>query len=422
MTVEEFVMPDLGEGLTEAVLVGWEVAVGDTVELNQVIAEVETAKALVQLPSPFAGTVTRLFVEPGSTVPVGAQILAVDTATAQSTAGPERTTVLVGYGPAVESGDHPHRRARSAAWARRTETVSPTSPPSSPTERPRTLPPVRRLAHELGVDLTRVPGTGPDGLVTRQDVQAWAARPPVPPGALVAAPAPREIRTPVTGVRRRTAEAMVASAFTAPQATEMLTVDVTATLELLDDLARDRRFDGHRITLLAVVAKAMTLALRRTPVLGARWDEAAHEIVEPTYVNLGIAVATPRGLLVPTVADADALDLVALADALGRLTQAARAGTTAPADLRGGTITLTNIGVFGIDAGTPILVPGQSGILALGAVRRRPWEHLDAVALRSVVTLSLTFDHRVVDGEQASRFLVDVGAVLTRPGVALTMV
>lgn len=419
MSVEEFAMPDLGEGLTEAELVGWEVAVGDTVELNQVIAEVETAKALVQLPSPFAGTVTRLCVEPGTTVPVGAPILAVDTSTAQSTPGsPPRTAVLVGYGPAVESGDHSHRRARSAAWARRTEAVSPTSTPSSPTERPRTLPPVRRLAHELGVDLTFVPGTGPDGLVTRQDVQAWAARPPASP----AAPAPREVRTPVTGVRRRTAEAMVASAFTAPQATEMLTVDVTATLELLDELARDRTFDGHRITLLAVVAKAMTLALRRTPVLGARWDESAHEIVEPTYVNLGIAVATPRGLLVPTVADAHELDLVALADALGRLTQAARAGTTAPADLQGGTITLTNIGVFGVDAGTPILVPGQSGILALGAVRRRPWEHLDAVALRSVATLSLTFDHRVVDGEQASRFLVDVGAVLTRPGVALTMV
>lgn len=474
MAIEEFAMPDLGEGLTEAELVSWEVAVGDTVALNQVIAEVETAKAAVQLPSPYAGVVARLLVEPGTTVPVGSPILAVETAperdgvaaaapaTARGVSSPvpsaggaspvpARTSVLVGYGPAVGTTDRPRRRPRTSRPGPTTwpvpghapadapptvpaRTPGRSAPPGGPavTERPRTYPPVRKLAHELGVDLTTVVGTGPDGVVTRDDVLARAHRAPRPAGAgsppdrppaVDARPAAsREEHTPVTGVRRRTAAAMVASAFTAPQATVFLTVDVTPTLELLDDLRRDRALAGHRLTLLTVVAKAVTIAVTRTPEVNSRWDEAAGEIVQPHYVNLGIAAATPRGLLVPNVKDADRLPLPALADALADLTERARAGTTPPGDLVGGTLTVTNVGVFGIDAGTPILNPGEAAILAVGAVRRRPWEHRDQIALRSVVTLAVTFDHRVVDGEQAARFVADVGAVLARPGSVLAMV
>ncbi|MDT0167134.1 dihydrolipoamide acetyltransferase family protein, partial [Actinotalea sp. AC32] len=241
-------------------------------------------------------------------------------------------------------------------------------------------------------------------------------------GATSAQPGARERRVPVTGVRRRTAEAMVASAFTAPHATEFLTVDVTPSLELLERLRQDRRFSGTRVTLLTLVAKAVLLALRRNPTLNARWDEEAGEVVERDYVHLGVAAATPRGLLVPVVHDADAMDLVALASALADLTAAAREGTTEPRALVGGTTTITNIGVFGVDAGTPILVPGEASILATGAVRRRPWEHEGEIALRSVMTLSVSFDHRLVDGEQASRYLADVGAVLASPGATLTLV
>ncbi|EYR64488.1 dihydrolipoamide acyltransferase, partial [Actinotalea ferrariae CF5-4] len=247
------------------------------------------------------------------------------------------------------------------------------------------------------------------------------------PGASAASPAstdapPREERVPITGVRRHTAAAMVASAFTAPHATEFLTVDVTPTSDLLARLAADRRFAGHRVGVLAFVAKAVTVALRRHPTLNARWDEEAGEIVLHRYVNLGIAAATPRGLVVPNVKDADRLGLVELADALRDLAARAREGTTPPSEMTGGTITITNIGVFGIDAGTPILVPGEAAILALGAVRRRPWEHHGEVALRDVLTLSLSFDHRLVDGEQASLFLRDVGDVLADPGRLATLV
>ncbi|NMR21394.1 dihydrolipoamide acetyltransferase family protein [Cellulomonas fimi] len=470
MTVKEFAMPDLGEGLTESELVSWSVAVGDWVELNQVIAEVETAKALVQVPSPFAGVVSRLFVEPGTTVLVGAPIIAVEVADDEAPGqdgsdrpgdgqvsptraepAPERNAVLVGYGAPVESASRPRRRARDSGWVashralpaqgRSTApTPAPPSPPASTADggapsrtgvgttpvRPRSYPPVRKLAHEHGINLATVTGTGPDGVITREDVLAavaargdgTTATPPEPAPRT----APREVRTPITGVRKHTAAAMVASAFTAPHATEFLTVDVTPTVELLETLAGQRRFEGHRITLLTLVAKALTIAVRRNPTLNSRWDEAAGEIVQHGYVNLGIAAATPRGLLVPHVKDAQDLDLVTLADAIGHLTQEARAGRTPPADLVGGTISITNIGVFGVDAGTPILNPGEAAILAMGAVRRQPWEHRGEVALRSVLTLSLSFDHRVVDGEQASRFLTDVGAMLAEPGMTLTMV
>ena len=469
--IQTITLPDLGEGLTESDLVEWTVAVGDTVALNQVVAEVETAKALVQLPSPCAGVVAELLVQAGATVPVGAPLLTItvdepsvvgddagpvgdgaadepdeaetvvdDGAAAAMPAAPERTAVLVGYGPLVEASSRPRRRARSAAWvaAHVVDEVVIAGRPIGP----RVLPPVRKLAHDLGVDLNRVQGTGKDGLITREDVlhvvsgdpsspvvaREAAIRPPAPaprasaPRVAAPASAPRERRTPVTGVRKQTAAAMVASAFTAPHASTSVTVDVTPALELLEHLRADRAMAGHRLTILTLVAKAVTIALGRNPSLNARWDEAAGEIVEHSYVNLGIAAATPRGLLVPSIKDAERLRLPELADAIDALVEAARAGTTTPADLTGGTVTITNIGVFGVDTGTPILVPGQATILAIGAIRRRPWEFQDEIALRHVMTLSVSFDHRLVDGAEAAHFLTDVAGILARPGSVLSLV
>ncbi|RHA38146.1 dihydrolipoamide acetyltransferase family protein [Cellulomonas rhizosphaerae] len=456
--IKTITLPDLGEGLTESDLVGWTVAVGDTIELNQVVAEVETAKALVQLPSPYAGVVAELLVPAGATVPVGAPLLtitvdvpaAVDDAVpvvdepdvvepdaAEPAAAPERTAVLVGYGPLVEASSRPRRRARSAAWTAAHAVEEVAALVAGRPIGPRVLPPVRKLAHDLGVDLNRVAGTGKDGLITREDVlhvvsgdrstpvvaREAAVRPPAPASRpSVPASAPRERRTPVTGVRKQTAAAMVASAFTAPHASTSVTVDVTPTLELLEHFRADRAMAGHRLTILTLVAKAVTIALGRNPSLNARWDEAAGEIVEHAYVNLCIAAATPRGLLVPSIKDAERLRLPELADAIDSLTEAARAGTTTPADLTGGTITITNIGVFGVDTGTPILVPGQAAILAIGTIRRQPWEFQDEIALRHVMTLSVSFDHRLVDGAEAAHFLTDVAGILARPGSVLSLV
>jgi len=443
VSAREFAMPDLGEGLTESELVSWEVAEGDTVELNQVIAEVETAKALVQLPSPWAGTVSRLLVEPGAVVRVGSPIVAIEVADAAEPAPsgpPARNAVLVGYGPPVEGGARPQRRSRAALLERAQPDRPPVpgrapEPPARQAERPMSTPPVRKLAADRGVRLELVHGSGEHGTITRDDVlrsaaeAATSAGPPrAPDNTGVSGPPrapgqarPDETRVPVTGVRRRTAEAMVASAFTAPQATVFLTVDATPTVELLETL-RSRRGVAARPGLLAVVAKALCIAVARTPEMNARWDGAAGEIVRWRSVNLGIAAATDRGLVVPNVPRANELDLDGLAEALAALSERARAGTTAPEALRGGTITISNVGVFGVDAGTPILVPGEAAILAVGALSRRPWEHRGDIALRSVLTLSLSFDHRVVDGQQAATFLADIGAILAQPGTVLAMV
>jgi pyruvate dehydrogenase E2 component (dihydrolipoamide acetyltransferase) len=303
---------------------------------------------------------------------------------------------------------------------------------------------VRRLAHDLGVELADVRGSGPGGVVTREDVERFAAEQSSDPAAGLSAAAlptgsagdpvapddrmapggdsrPREKRIPIAGVRKHTAAAMVASAFTAPHVTEFLTVDVTATMELLESLRARPQFRQSRLNILTIVVKAICLAVRGTPEVNARWDEAAGEIVQFGYVNLGIAAATPRGLIVPTIEDADRRSLSELADALTELTETARAGRMPPSRLTGGTITLTNVGVFGVDAGTPILNPGEAAILAMGAVRSRPWEYRGEIALRQVMTLSLSFDHRIVDGEQGSRFLAEIGAILANPGYVLAL-
>ncbi|MBF4569595.1 2-oxo acid dehydrogenase subunit E2 [Plantibacter sp. VKM Ac-2880] len=451
--MKRFSLPDLGEGLTESELVSWRVAVGDHVELNQVIAEVETAKALVELPAPTAGVVTRLHVEPGTTVLVGEALVdfapdgdgsapepeAGGSEGDRPTGAGEREPVLVGYGPRTSSGERPRRRARASAddpvvvSAARPATRPPVEPGADAAvradaphpARPRATPPVRRLARDLGVDLGTLVGTGVGGRVLREEVELAAGgssgSSPVAPDQVTASD-DGSVRRPITGVRRRTAEAMVSSAFSAPHVTEFLTVDVTPTMTLLDALAHSPRIGDHRVNILTVLAKAVCIAVKRTPAVNASWDEAAGEIVEYAHVGLGIAAATPRGLLVPNVARADELSLFDLADAVSSLVRTAREGRTAPAELRGGTITISNVGVFGVDAGTPILNPGEAAIIALGAVRRLPWEFEGQVALRQVVTLSLSFDHRVIDGEQGSRFLVDLGTMLADPAMVLTMV
>jgi pyruvate dehydrogenase E2 component (dihydrolipoamide acetyltransferase) len=458
----DFAMPDLGEGLTESELVAWHVTVGELVELNQPIAEVETAKAIVQLPSPFAGTISQLYVEPGTIVAVGSRLVAFDLAD-EADAPVERNSVLVGYGPTIETGTRPKRKARGAGRAALTpqgtvpsvaspsagmpsaETPSAGAPSAgsptvaeSPASRPvRTTPPVRKFARDLGIDLSTVRPTGDGGLITRADVVAAA---PVSAAPAAIAPAaiapvgvartaseskaargtrPRETRIPIRGVRKATAEAMVRSITDSPQATVFVTIDATATVDLVSQL---RQRTGQKVNVLAMTAKAACLALADHPTLNSRWDSANQEIVEYGYVNLGIAVATPRGLIVPNIPDADLLNLSELTTAIAELAETARAGTTAPKALTGGTFSITNVGVFGVDAGTPILNPGEAAILALGVARRRPWEYRNEIALRDVLTLSLTFDHRLVDGEQGAKFLVDVGAILGNPGLALTLV
>ena len=427
--VRHFLLPDLGEGLTEAEVVAWHVAVGDEIALNQVIVEVETEKAVVELPSPFAGTVVELLAEPGQTVEVGAPLIAVEAGTGP-TASPttpdsategspaaapadERVSVLVGYGP---SAPPPSRRRRKSG-TRRGHTGAPAAPPTGPS-RPLAAPPVRFMARQQGVDLADVTGHGPGGVITRDDLAAHvaAASATAPATAPTGALDPnRETRTPVRGVQKHMAEAMVRSVATAPQACVFLTVDVTPTSELIARLRANRHFEDARVTHLTLAARAAVLTLGRHPALNSSWDEATGEVVTKHYVNLGVAVAGPLGLVVPNVKDAQSLALPDLARALTELTERARAAKSTPEELRGGTFTLTNVGVFGVDAGVPILNPGEAAILALGAVQRRPWEYEGAIALRDVAVLSLAFDHRLVDGQAASLFLATVGEVLADP-------
>ncbi|OZC86333.1 branched-chain alpha-keto acid dehydrogenase subunit E2 [Rhodococcus sp. 06-412-2C] len=424
-TIQSFPLPDLGEGLTEADLLTWLVAVGDTIELNQNIAEVETAKAAVELPSPFAGVVVALHVSEGDTVEVGVPIIdirvggdieeevtappSVETATDTDEAAPaedndERIPVLVGYGVAKEGSSR--RGGRGPA------PVTATS--SGRNGKPLATPPVRKIAKDNAVDLAEVPATGSHGDVTREDVETYL-KGEEPAEARAPHRTGREERTPIKGVRKHTADAMVRSAFTAPHVTEFVTVDVTEALALLESLRSSTHFADVRLTPLALVSKAVLVALRSNPSLNSSWDEAAQEIVTKHYVNLGIAAATPRGLMVPNIKDAHELSLVDIARALADLTRTAKEGKSSPADLADGTITITNVGVFGVDAGTPILNPGEAAILCFGSIRRMPWEHEGAIALRSVTTLSLSFDHRLVDGQQGSQFLALVGRLLSTP-------
>jgi 2-oxoisovalerate dehydrogenase E2 component (dihydrolipoyl transacylase) len=433
--LKEFRLPDVGEGLTEAEIVSWHVKPGDTVTDGQVIVEIETAKAVVELPCPFAGTVAKLLVDEGQTVDVGAPIIAVEIAGSGPAApaeapakAPERTAVLVGYGVKTAPTERRARRQpaasepkgaavpglRSDEGATREGTASRRPEASEPANRaspPRSTakPPVRKLAKDLGVELAGLTGSGPEGSITRDDVQRAVA------GSTGRSDIRGDQRVPIRGVRKHMAAAMVASAFTAPHVTEFLQVDVTETMAAVRRVRDLPEYEGLRVSPLLFVARALLTAVARNPMINSSWDEAAQEIVLHGQVNLGIAVAAERGLLVPNVKDAGSLTLPALAGALKALTETARAGKATPADLAGGTITITNVGVFGIDAGTPILTPGEAAILAFGQVRDAPWVVNGQLAVRKVCTLSLSFDHRIIDGELGSAALRDVGSMLEDP-------
>lgn len=441
--MKRFPLPDPGEGLTEAEIVTWLVAVGDEVEVNDPLVEVETSKSLVELPSPYAGRIVELLAEVGQEVEVGADIVVIDDGE-DAEEGPEPV-------PAAEPAAAPvEPKAEEAPAAASANLVGYGPEAAATARRPRkpgpamAKPPVRKYARDRGVRLREVPGTGPGGTVTYADVDAWLSRhgthapaaepiqPPVSPVAeaadtdhedLAGPPKLTYQRVPVRGVRKATAQAVTQSLFTAPHVTEWLTCDVTATMDLVERLKDAREFRDVRVSPMLMVAKAACLALRTNPELNARWDEEAQEVVYYGDVNLGVAAATPRGLLVPNIKGADDMGLLELARHFGELTRTAREGRVQPADLRGGTFTITNVGVFGVDAGTPILNNGESGILCLGAISRRPWVvgtgASERIEPRWVTTLAVSFDHRLVDGEGGSKFLADVARLLADPALAL---
>ncbi|HKH53853.1 MAG TPA: dihydrolipoamide acetyltransferase family protein [Propionibacteriaceae bacterium] len=510
MAVNTFRLPDPGEGLVEAEIVSWRVAVGDEVKINDILLEVETSKSVVELPTPFAGTVTALLVNEGDTVEVGTPIVSIDDGVAASAAGDDgvaasaagddgsagqgggfdevaaeptsageaRVPNLVGYGPrntetkrrprksvgadrggtqvhdqladsfstgaaVSRRADHRQSLAHSVEKTRPSETVAPLPAPGPASREPvlsgvapLAKPPVRKRAKDLGVDLAQVSGSGERGVITRDDVERAAGIGVEPPLADVVMPPPEphvaetaaepgrpETRIPIKGVHKAMAEAMVQSAFTAPHVSVSTTCDVSATMELVERLRQRREFRDLKVSPLLIVAKAVCLALKRTPAMNSAWDEPAGEVVLKHGVNLGIAAATPRGLVVPNVKGADSFSLDKLAQAINSIVATAREGRIQPADMDGGTFTITNIGVFGVDAGTPILNPGESGILCIGQIARRPWVvgvgEEERIEPRWVATLTVSFDHRLADGEQGSTFLADVAGILTDPGLAL---
>jgi 2-oxoisovalerate dehydrogenase E2 component (dihydrolipoyl transacylase) len=450
--IKQFKLPDVGEGLTEADILQWHVKPGDQVATNQVLVEIETAKSAVELPSPYAGTVVEVLVPEGATADVGTPIIAIDVGgdaamlsaeepTEEGAREPgiigspapkaERQAVLVGYGVKLGTTSRRARKPSANGPGRVAAAPAPaalTTPAAAATSRALAKPPVRKMARDLGVDLTSLTGTGPDGSITRDDVQQAASISTVATttGAVVPAvlvpgadggvqTAAREERVAIRGVRKHTAAAVTASAFTAPHVTEWLQIDISETMNATERLRALPDFAGVRVSPLLLVARALIIAAGRHPMINASWDDAAQEIVVKHYVNLGIAAATDRGLVVPNVKDAEKLSLPNLARALNQLADTARAGKATPADLARGTISITNVGVFGVDAGTPILTPGEAAILAFGQVKHAPWVVDGQLAVRQVCTLALSFDHRIVDGDLGSAVLRDVGAMLTDP-------
>jgi 2-oxoisovalerate dehydrogenase E2 component (dihydrolipoyl transacylase) len=422
VSTSEFNLPDVGEGLTEAEIVTWKVKAGDTVVVNQVLVEIETAKSLVELPSPFAGVVTAILVDEGQTVDVGTPIISVSSDGAQAEPAPvapsqadveARATVsdtagsissedgqgavLVGYGI---KGHVSSRRNRGAVAGLPAQSPRPSSVPAASASAIVAKPPIRKLAKDLGVDLGEVNPTGLAGEITRDDVIRHASQASL--FRNIETPAwssDREERIPIKGVRKAIAAAMVSSAFSAPHVGLFVDVDATRTMEFVKRLKNSADFAGVKVSPLLIVAKAMIWAVRRNPTVNAQWTDS--EIIVKHYVNFGIAAATPRGLIVPNIKEAQSLSLRELASAIEQLTITARDGKTQPAEMAGGTITVTNIGVFGMDTGTPILNPGEVAIVALGTI------------------LGASFDHRIVDGDVASRFLADVASVIEEPALLL---
>lgn len=484
MTLNKFNLPDVGEGLTEAEIVSWKVKPGDTVAINDVICEIETAKSIVELPSPFAGTVTELLVEEGVTVDVGTAIISVSdevsgdptpadvrapqasVASGASTqplygtlpadageAGETSTAPLVGSGPKADAVKRrPRKTAPSAAMtvnAPEVEPVQPRTPaevsagaPAAVDTRPtlggtitglvnRVLakPPVRKIARDLGIDLADVVATGSRGEVTREDLVSYQAQRDAEldkaDGFWGAAGKPQDQRVesiPVKGVRKATAKAMVESAFAAPHVSIFVDVDASRTMEFVKRLKASRDFEGIKVSPLLILAKAVIWAAARNPSVNAAWvdnEDGSAEIQVKHFMNLGIAAATPRGLMVPNIKNAQDLSLKELALALNDLATTARAGKTQPAQMQGGTLTITNIGALGIDTGTPIINPGEVAIVAFGTIKQKPWVLDGEVIPRWITTLGGSFDHRVVDGDLSARFMADVAAILEEPALLL---
>ncbi|GAA1887286.1 dihydrolipoamide acetyltransferase family protein [Paeniglutamicibacter psychrophenolicus] len=471
-----FNLPDVGEGLTEAEIVGWKVKPGDTVVVNQVFVEIETAKSLVELPSPYAGVVKELHAAEGETLAVGAPLFSVDEvgsrpapltnvpqvadiAESDTPVASEEPGPLVGSGPKADAvkrrartnrpapakpgkaagapgapaipaalADTISRRAAEIGQASTRLTAAAKPAVAAFVDRVLAKPPVRKVAKELGVDLTEVTGTGGQGEITRDDVISYKSQREAERDA-----APmfwssrgverdeRIVRTPVRGVRKATAKAMVDSAFTAPHVSIFVDVDASRTMEYVARLKKSRDFEGIRVSPLLVLAKAVIWAAARNPSVNASWVETENgaEIQVKHFMNLGIAAATPRGLIVPNVKEAQNLSMRELAIALNDLAETARAGKTSPADMSGGTLTVTNIGVLGIDTGTPIINPGEVAIVAFGTIRQKPWVVDGAVVPRWITTLGGSFDHRVVDGDLSARFMADVAAIMQEPALLL---
>jgi 2-oxoisovalerate dehydrogenase E2 component (dihydrolipoyl transacylase) len=444
MSLALFNLPDVGEGLTEAEIVSWKVAPGDQVKVNQVICEIETAKSIVELPCPFAGVVEELLAKEGDTVEVGNPIISVQAEGSILVAGPATSSIpiiesastheavadaaatvasedqkpnLVGYGASGHGGSRRKRPSSLQAPA----VITPQSPsvitPSTSTD-VIAKPPIRKLAKDLNVNLSNVQATGLAGEITREDVVNAASQASVFRNLTTPeAPQAREERIPVKGVRKAIATAMVQSAFTAPHVSIFVDVDATRTMEYVKRLKASTDFAGVKVTPLLIMAKAMMWAVRRNPTVNSTWTD--QEIIVHNFVNFGVAAATPRGLIVPNIKDADKMSMLELAGAIEQLAQTAREGKTTPEDMKDGTITITNIGVFGVDTGTPILNPGQVAIVALGSIRPKPWVVNNEIVIRQVTTIGATFDHRVVDGDVASRFVQDVASVIEEPALLL---
>ncbi len=400
MPIEIFHLPDAGEGLTEAEIVRWLVEPGDSVSVNQMVVEIETAKATVELPIPWAGVVSEIHEEIGAIVPVGARVISIETQ-AQS----QRDPVLVGYG--VKEGASLTRRSR-----KQTPTDSPMelTPNSS---RVTAKPLVRKFAKDKGIDLSTLIGTGPNGEVTREDVQAALGGGVVPPS--VSHDHAGE-RIPVRGVQRLMAEAMVASAFTAPHVTEWVEVDMSRTLEVVEKI---KTRSNERITPFVLVSAALIRAAQKYPRINSSWidtKEGADVLIHPN-IHLGFATDTSKGLLVPVVRNANADNPIALSASITTQMNKARDGSASPSDLTGGTITVTNVGVFGVDGGTPIITPGQAAILAMGRIIHKPWVVDDSIVIRPIMQLTFSFDHRIIDGALGSRALASVASYLADPAL-----
>jgi pyruvate dehydrogenase E2 component (dihydrolipoamide acetyltransferase) len=446
VAVVDFPLPDVGEGLTEAEIVQWRVKKGDTVAVNDILVEIETAKSLVELPSPFAGTIVALLAGEGDTVPVGTPIIQVDSADgvpaplhpAPEVAAPAKPApaekpaakddpapepVLVGYGSSGHVSSRRGNRVSKPVPAAAPESALASDapvvyPPAAGSVPVLAKPPVRKLAKELGVDIQKVLATGSNGEVTRDDVVRQSQVKTVFRNVETPEwPTEREEYIPVKGVRKAIATAMVKSKFEAPHVSVFVDVDATRTMDFVKRLKASPDFQGIRVSPLLVMARAVIWAVQRNPTVNSSWTDK--DIIVHHYVNLGIAAATPRGLIVPNVKDAHTLNMKQLALGLENLTITARDGKTTVEDMSNGTITITNLGSFGVDTGTPIINPGEVSIVVLGAIKQKPWVVDGKVEPRFVTTIGASFDHRVVDGDVASRFLADVASIIEEPAMLL---